>query len=245
MTAFHGLIRSREGEPYGIKRGALEALVMDSEHSPLGAFLLRVFGEERFLGTNVRKAQLASELLDDRLSEPSWRLIRDRFRSLAYLTDRRHTEEYAFDLVMGWVQEEVVISALLREGKERFTCRRVGIDATREFSPRPRADADLLVASASGDCRLDLFCDANGYWRRTGHMDLKKGKIDHLGSGRLHAVLGLDLVARTFHWVDREMIVGRFATTRNSRMGNNAVVEVPLPPALKLRDVAKRLLQPG
>ena len=245
MNAFHGLIRSREGEPYGVKRTALEALVMDSEHVPLEAFLLRIFGEDRFLDTDVRKAQLASELLNDQLSEPSWRLIRDRFRSLAYLTDRRHTEEYAFDLVMGWVQEEVVIAALLRKGRRRFSCQRVGIDASREFSPRPRADADLLIVGPSGECRLDLFCDANGYWRKAGHMDLKKGKIDHLGSGRLHAVLGLDLTARTFHWVDREMISGRHSTTRNSRMGNNAVVQVPLPPPLKLRDVAERLLQAG
>jgi hypothetical protein len=244
MTVFHGLFRSQKGEPYEAKAQALSRLVSGAGHGALSKFLGDLFGNEAFKGSTVQKAQLAIELLRDELSEDSWRFIRDKFRGLAYLTDRRHTEEYAFDLVMGWVQEEVIIRALEDGGRGDLTCTRIGVDASREFSLRPRADADFIVHLNKASYKIDLFCDTKGHWKKTGVMDLKKGKVKHLLSGSLHAVLGLDLEAGTFHWIDRPMVVGRTTTTLNSSMGNNPVVQVQCPSPLSLAEVIRKLRVP-
>jgi hypothetical protein len=220
-------------------------LVSEAGLGELEDFIDLVFGDDKFAGTKIQKAQFAKELLKDELSKPSWRLIRDKFRYQANLTDKRHTEEYAFDLVMGWIQEEVVIRALLKHGNGEIDCERVGVDATREFTKgAPTADADFIVQIGERKFPIDLFCDSNGHWKKTGIMDLKIGKVNHLLAKSLYAVLGLDVKARTYHWIDESMVIG-LTTTLNRSMGNNEVVKVQCPNPLSLSEVVHKLHLPA
>jgi len=238
--SLHGIIRSREGELYSTKRESFEALLAD-EGETLRGFATKVFGPDRFAVTTVSKLVLVTELLYDMLSEASWRLIRDRLREHPFLTDRRHTEEYAFDVALGWLEEELVIARLSERLKGKATIDRIGIYRAREFlSLNIRATADISVRSASRRLLIDLFVDQKGTWRRNHGMDLKQGKLRHFARGKLDFVLGLDLVARRFYLVGATSAQGApiFA---NAAIGGTETARIALGRAMTLDAMAKAI----
>jgi hypothetical protein len=236
----HGIFRSNAGELYALKRSAFEALLAE-QGSSLARFAERVFGKNCFQGTSIPKAELVVQLLKDELSPTSWRLIRDRLRDNPFLTDRRHTEEYAFDVALGWLEEELIIDELHRRLPEGVSIERIGIDRAREFlSLSIRATADLSVSSAHRRLLIDIFVDHKSTWRANGGMDLKQGKLGHFARGQLDYVLGLDLVARRFYLVDSAAAIGA-PTFANAAMGGTETARIPLGKAMTFAGLAKRV----
>jgi len=223
---------------YWEKRTAFESLLGEVGQS-LPNFVRKVFGESCFEGSDVKKRELVLELLEDRLSVSSWRLIRDRLRDQPYLTDRRHSEEYAFDVALGWLEEELVIEQLAKRLPTSTKIKRVGIDSQREFlSLNIRATADLEIRSPRRVLLIDIFVDHKGTWRKNEGMDLKQGKLTHFTNGRLDLVLGLDLAARRFHLVSGAEAVG-VPTFSNAAMGGTSTARVPLGRALTLAQASR------
>ncbi len=236
----HGIIRSRAEELYALKRSSFEALLAE-QRKTLDGFAKQTFGKDCFSGTTVSKAQLVLELLNDELSPISWRLIRDRLREHPFLTDRRHTEEYAFDVALGWLEEELLIAELAKRLPKGTALDRVGVDREREFlSLNIRATADVAIRSPHRRLLVDIFVDHKSTWRRNGGMDLKQGKLNHFSRGRLDYVLGLDLVARRFYLVDGRAAVG-VATFANAAMGGTETARVALGCPLTLQSMAGKL----
>jgi hypothetical protein len=236
----HGIIRSNAGELYALKRDSFEALLAERGET-LVSFAEKVFGEACFQGTAISKAELVVQLLKDALSPSSWRLIRDRLREHPFLTDRRHTEEYAFDVALGWLEEELVIGEFQSRLPKGISIERVGIDRAREFlSLNIRATADLAVRSAHRRLLIDIFVDHKSTWRRNGGMDLKQGKLGHFARGRLDYVLGLDLVARRFYLVDGAAVIGA-PTFANAAMGGTETARIPLGKSMTFAGMAKRV----
>jgi hypothetical protein len=241
-AVLHGIFRSAVGELYCDKRSAFESLLADANQT-LERFVAKVFRDQRFEGTEVKKRALVLELLDDRLSPEAWRLIRDRLRGRPYLTDGRHTEEYAFDVALGWLEEELLIERFERSLPPRTSITRIGIDSQREFlSLNIRATADLELRSAHRVLRIDVFVDHKGTWRKNGGMDLKRGKLRHFESGRLDLVLGVDLEARRFHLVSGAEAAGvpMFA---NAAMGGTETARVPIGRGMTLAAMTKQIAQ--
>lgn len=236
--ATHGLFRSKSSELYGQKRQAFVDLLAGYDQS-LGSFVERVFGESRFKESRVKKRVLVVELLADQLSVECWTLIRSRLRDKAFLTDRRHTEEYAFDVVLGWLEEEFVIEMLGRALGADYLITREGIDRSREFTDlQVRATADIAVTKNSQVVRIDIFVDHTGAWRRNRGIDLKAGKISHFRSGQLNYVLAVDLVHRTHYLVRPRHAVGQVLRP-NAAMGGTATARVSIPRKVSLDAVAK------
>jgi hypothetical protein len=236
----HGIIRSRTGELYELKRTSFESLLAESGMT-LNGFAKKVFGTTCFEGTSVRKSTLVPELLNDELSPISWRLIRDRLREHPFLTDRRHTEEYAFDVALGWLEEELVIAELAKRMSTGVAIERVGIDRSREFlSLNIRATADLSIRSSRRRLLIDIFVDHKSTWRRNGGMDLKQGKLGHFARGRLDYVLGLDLCARRFYLVDGATAVG-VPTFSNAAMGGTETARIALGKSMTFAGIARRI----
>jgi hypothetical protein len=226
-AVLHGIFRSAVGEAYHQKRSAFESLLKDAGQT-LPGFVKKVFGKQRFKDTSTRKRDLVLELLRDQLSAQSWRLIRDRLRTQPYLTDRRHTEEYAFDIALGWLEEELIIEQLEARLPKGTSIKRVGIDSMREFlSLNIRATADLEIRSSRRVLLVDIFVDHTGSWKKNGFMDLKAGKLKHFKEGRLDLVLGLDLQARRFHLVTGAEAAG-IPMRPNAAMGGTATAPVPV-----------------
>lgn len=236
----HGIIRSGAGEAYAQKRESFDALLRDTG-TDLGRFTERTFGDRTFSGTDIPKATLILELLHDRLSPRSWRFIRDRLRLQPYLTDRRHTEEYAFDIALGWLEEEFLVEALRKSLPRSTSIERVGVDRFREYVDlNIRATADLELGSAHRRIRVDLFVDHTGSWRRNSGMDLKQGKLLHFRNGTLDCVLGLDLNAGRFHLVGPRRAAG-IPLVENAAMGGTKTARVSLGRALNVEAAAARL----
>ena len=236
----HGIIRSRADELYALKRNAFEALLADQKQT-LSGFTKRVFGQACFSETTVSKSDLILELLNDELSPISWRLIRDRLREHPFLTDRRHTEEYAFDVALGWLEEELLIGELTKRLPKGTALDRVGIDREREFlSLNIRATADIAIRSPHKRLLVDIFVDHKSTWRRNRGMDLKQGKLTHFAKGRLDYVLGLDLVARRFYLVDGQSALG-VATFANAAMGGTETARIALGRPLTLQVMTGKL----
>lgn len=236
----HGIIRSRAEELYALKRNSFEAL-LGNQRLTLEGFTKRTSGKACFAGTSVSKSHLVLELLNDELSPISWRLIRDRLREHPFLTDRRHTEEYAFDVALGWLEEELLIAELDKRLPKGTVLDRVGVDREREFlSLNIRATANVAIRSSSKRILVDIFVDHKGTWRSNRGMDLKKGKLNHFAKGRLDYVLGLDLVARRFYLVDGRAAVG-VATFANAAMGGTETARVALGRPLTLQVMAGKL----
>lgn len=239
-TLCHNLFRS-DGGLYAEKLEGFEQLLAD-RGDDLDDFVERTFGDQVFAESRVGKTELILELLRDQMSPRIWRFVRDRLRANPYLTDRRHTEEYAFDVALGWLEEELLISALENVLPEEAAVHRIGVDAHREFlSLNIRATADVGLELGDRMLRVDLFVDHKGTWRRNRGMDLKKGKLGHFRKGKLDVVLGLDLLARRFHLVDAEAAVG-VPTFNNAAMGGTETARVPCGQALRLDVAARRLV---
>jgi len=214
----HGIFRSRSGELYHAKRESFVRLLAAND-STLHELISRAFGEDRFPGTELAKATVIAELLHDRLSFASWRLIRERLRSQPHLTDRRHTEEYAFDVALGWLTEEFVVAQLRAGLPDDVTVALDGVDRDRDFlSKRILANPDILLTTSTQRRSLELFVDHRGSWRKNKGMDLKKGKIAHLRSGDTDFILGLDLDAGRFHLIGPAAVTG-IVMTANAAMG--------------------------
>jgi hypothetical protein len=239
-TALHGIIRSDAGEQYWKKLQAVRRF-MDGYGVSLEDFVLATFGTATFRDREVVKSEFVLELLHDRLSLASWRYIRDRLRSLATITDRRHTEEYAFDVVLGWVIEEFVISRLRGLLGSEISIARVGVDAERELeSLNIRATADMAFIRDERRLSVDLFVDHSGSWSQNKGMDLKRGKLSHFSKGTLDCVLGLDLTERCFFLVFPENAAGR-PTAANAAMGGTETARVPLGAPQTLEDIANAI----
>jgi hypothetical protein len=143
-----GIIR----ESYQEKRQAFEAFLATQTNASLQDFVNDIFTTTVFAGSKVPKVQFILELLHDDMTLDSWIFLRKKFRNLGYLTDRRHCEEYAFDIVLGWLSEELVRKELVNyavktlPASQRFEVGFMGIDAEREFQDMNiRAKADLYI----------------------------------------------------------------------------------------------------
>ncbi len=222
------MFRSKPSELYGKKRLAFSNLLNGYDYS-LKNFAKRVFGESRFKESEVKKRVLVVELLADQLSVVCWTLIRSRLRDKAFLTDRRHTEEYAFDLVLGWLEEELIIWKLSDALGSNYVITREGIDKEREFVDlQVRATADIAIARKERTVRIDVFVDHKGTWRKNHGIDLKAGKVSHFRSGQLNYVLAVDLVHRTYYLI-RPGDVDGLVSRPNAAMGGTATARVRIP----------------
>jgi hypothetical protein len=177
-AAFKNIIRSRENELYWRKREALIKL-LDEHDDHLDDLAMRTFGNTRFTGYEITKRRVALELLNDALTEESFRLIRTEMRELAYLTDRRHTEEYAFDVVLGWLIEGFVLDQLKNGLPPSVDIVRAGVGSALSFQSKPgaiNASPDCEITANGRTIRLDLYADHKGTWQKNRAVDLKQGK---------------------------------------------------------------------
>lgn len=139
-------------ESYYEKRIAFENFLENQKQITLKKFIKDIFNEQCFAGSNIPKADFIFQLLNDEIKINYWIFLRDIFRNLGYLTDRRHTEEYAFDIALGWLSEELIIAEIKNHAKltmpknYKFEAGFMGIDAEREYQKlNIRAKADFYV----------------------------------------------------------------------------------------------------
>lgn len=195
-----------------------------------------------FEGTRIPKAALIQGLLNDEIELSHWAFIRAKLRNLAHLTDRRHPEEYALDIALGWIAEEWFREELDKQAGKKGAVTLIGIDSEREYcSLGIRANADFSIKRKNGKATtVDLMVDYHGTWQRNGYIDLKKGKVGHLMNGTVDSVLGFDVQRSLLYIVDKSQLAG-LGFSANAAMGGNLTLNVPLPKPISLQKLYRAL----
>jgi hypothetical protein len=154
-------------ETYYEKRNSFEIFLKNKKNISLDKFITQIFQDQCFKETDILKSQFISQLLKDEIQVEYWLFLRNVMRNLGYLTDRRHTEEYAFDIAMGWLSEELIIDEIKKQAHQKlpksrkFEVKLTGVDAEREFqSLRIRATADFYL-NLDSRSKEELYNDFN------------------------------------------------------------------------------------
>lgn len=145
-------VRNLMRDSYQEKRESFENFLRNEKDISLEDFTRNIFGDDCFNDTTIPKAEFIVQLLKDDIAVDYWLYLRNKFRNLGYLTDRRNTEEYAFDIALGWLAEELIINEINTQARNhlpedcRFETGFMGIDSEREYqSLSIRATADFYV----------------------------------------------------------------------------------------------------
>ena len=109
---------------------------------------------------------------------PSMALTRylDSKTNLSHFKDKRSNIEYAIDLVLGWLSEDIIISHLIEKS---IKCDLNGRDKYREFlSPKYiSAQPDIKIKINERYRTLEIMNDWNDYWIRSDMLDLRDNKF--------------------------------------------------------------------
>jgi len=145
-------IRNLMRDSYQEKRESFENFLKNEKKTSLEDFAQKIFSDECFDDTTILKSEFIVQLLNDDITVDNWLYLRNKFMNLGYLTDRRNTEEYAFDIALGWLSEELIINEIKTQAEKKlpkghkFETGFMGIDSEREYqSLSIRATADFYV----------------------------------------------------------------------------------------------------
>ncbi len=234
---------------YREKKLAFHEFLIENFEISLDNFIKKVFEGKNFNNTSIDKAEFIAELLNDEISLENWVFLRNKFQNIGYLTDRRHAEEYAYDIVLGWLSEELILIELEKQVKSNLKDSRktsiglMGIDADREFQKlNIRAKADIFIEIDETLLKIDLFVDYKGTWQKNGYFDLKKGKINHFSKNQLDWVLAFDVLNKIFYLISKDEALG-YELTANPSMGNVKTAHVPLSNPFRLNKALEQIFQ--
>lgn len=142
--------------------------------------ILDKYGNMSFEGTSLSKKESFISLM--RLN-PSTELIRylDSKTNLSHFKDKRSNIEYAIDLVLGWLSEDIIISHL-RE--KNLQCDLNGRDKYRDFLSAKdiSTQPDIKVKINDQYRALEIMNDWNDYWIRSDMLDLRDNKFLRLSN---------------------------------------------------------------
>ncbi|GEM_PF-2116020 len=163
-----------------------------------------------------------NELTDEQVGFADSRVGTGRLR---FYRGRRTNAQYAANLAIGWMVEDIVKDAFAAEG---IVIVDTGDDREREYLKAPSANADWSVDGNA----LEFYVDFLGTWRRQGLIDLKAGKISRLNRGVL-TILCYDLHDREWFLIDKtavdELCPGGNELRNNPAMDGKYTGMVPIP----------------
>ena len=154
--------------------------------------------------------------------------IWENIQSCAYCADGRSSIEYARDLVASWLVEDYFLHLLTEAGCEATAA---GADKRRAILQycQTGADCDFQVRLNGQVCHVEFLCDYTGYWRRTGHVDLRDGKYKKLRAQQAQA-LGVDARQRQAILLDfRQEVPGVRRLEVHKPYGGKPAYVVPCP----------------
>lgn len=107
--------------------------------------------------------------------------------NIPFNKDGRSAAEYAFDLIYGWLVEDMMYDFLM---SNKFIVEKTGVDKDREFlkSGKIKSDIDLTVKWGRHTKGYDVYFDSQGYWNKNNKIDIRESKwkeISRTGSGMI------------------------------------------------------------
>jgi hypothetical protein len=187
------------------------------------------FAGQQFEGSTIDKASLFKKLLSIKgvLTEEQEKFIDARVGTgrLLFYKGRRTTKQYASNLAVGWIVEDVLREAFAERG---IVITDTGDDREREYLAAPSADADWNLNGSP----VELYVDFLGTWRSQGFVDLKAGKMTRLKAGKL-TILCYDLGSGEWFLIERSYLDSLgpcgIPSRHNQAMDGKETWMVPLP----------------
>ena len=144
--------------------------------------ILQKYAHENFNDSNIRKIELFAKLLHLKDLQPRFEeylISKTTSAQLAHHKDSRMPLDYALDLIIGWLSEDIIFYFLESNG---ISLRYFGNDQQREIltSKDVSAEPDFVISTNDTDFQLELMIDWNNYWRRYNVCNVRAGKIDKL-----------------------------------------------------------------
>ncbi len=141
--------------------------------------LLHKYSDDFFLD-GVAKVQIFREILKGEPTSDTIEYLDKRCtEGFGHLRGDRSGAEYGADLILGWIQEDALLSTFERRG---LVVELIGEDRNREFL-RPgkiSSNSDLLVSWRAQSRKVELAYDATGHWRKTDKYDMRDKKFSKL-----------------------------------------------------------------
>lgn len=140
--------------------------------------ILENYKKTTFPKTNINKSETFKNALNRTINSQEVQY----FNTICELPhkDTRTATQYAVDLILGWITEDITILYLTNNG---ITCTMTGTDNEREFLTPSQIDStpDLSVSHQNSQpTPVELIYDYTGYWQKTNKLDLRLNKYDNL-----------------------------------------------------------------
>jgi hypothetical protein len=140
--------------------------------------ILKNYNTATFPKTNINKQNTFKNALNRTINSQEVQY----FNTICELPhkDTRTATQYAVDLILGWITEDITIRYLTNNA---ITCTMTGTDNERQFLTPSQIDStpDLSITyENSKPTPLELIYDYTGYWQKTNKLDLRLNKYDNL-----------------------------------------------------------------
>lgn len=148
--------------------------------------------------------ELVENTLRGNVTDEQEEYLQSKLSGLSHKRDSRSAEEYGRELLVNWLLEDVIVSIL--ENDSTITVNRSGEDANREFLENTTADPDLEVSIGAEEYLVEIIVDYTGFWKRSGNIDLRDNKYNHLQKSTNGLVMGIDFDDNTV-FIDKPSVL--------------------------------------
>ena len=184
--------------------------------------IINSYGENTFRDSDIKKAQLFTEVISLNLSDEIDGYIGDKC-NLPFHKDARSSVEYGIDLVFGWLSEDIVLAALKNNG---VAIELAGQDRHREFLSAREigTTADYLIYFKGAKRHMEIVISWNGYWEKTGSWDLRESKFKQMTApGNESLCLGIEPSTQKAFLLDMAEVKDQFKKRPNPAWGGKKV----------------------
>jgi hypothetical protein len=184
--------------------------------------IIKEYQGVNFKDSNVSKYELFLESIDFSYSEASANLMSQRC-SLQFHRDSRSSIEYGFDLVLGWIGEDLIFTKLKQIGNQIVLN---GNDRMREFLPPEQigTEADLLLYKNGISRKIEIVISWDNYWKISDQWDLRDSKFkEMIKLGAESVCLGIKVDSCEAFLIDMRLGAAKFQNRRNPAWGNKPV----------------------
>lgn len=121
---------------------------------------------------------LCLNLIHDTLTEQNKTYLKFKLKGLTHLRDRRTSEEYALDLILGWIIEDAmrdIFNDILHLNANLHSA-----DRNREFLLKPVASSDFIIIHNDQEWYVEIISDYTGFWHNYSVVHLRDDKFLNL-----------------------------------------------------------------
>ena len=176
------------GQRHIDKIKVMEDFLKDNLNQDIKSFIKEEYEENPLFPTFIR-------IVENDFDQENVDFLKEKLGNMNRFRDQRTAEEYACDLLLGWITEDSIIKLINKLG---YNCSIISDDKKREFLKRPTTKVDILIKSKEGkEILIELVADNTGFWKKTKKLHLREQKYERLLKQN-GVLFGLDFTNKDF-----------------------------------------------